>query len=446
LGGKAKSNLYLQPSFFVLKFSYMEYISPFKNFQPLSERMRPTDLSEFVGQKHIVGKDSLLDRAIRAGVLGSCIFYGPPGTGKTTLAHIIANTCQGIMQKLNAVSSGVAEAKACIEKAKKDFELFGKRTYLFLDECHRWSKAQSDCVLHAMEEGHIIFIGSTTENPYSNMTRAIVSRCRVFEFKIIDKEDIIEVLKRAVVDKEKGLGNLNVEVKDDAFEYFAFASGGDIRQALNGLELAVKTTNLNKEKQIVITAEIATQSIGKMPMSVDSTMFFDFLSCFCKSVRGSDTDAALYYAHRLLNSGCDPKIIARRLIAHSSEDIGMADSNALLLSTCALLSCEKLGPPECFLTLSHAIIYACEAEKSNSVYLAMSKAQKDVENAKDDEVPNNLKNHSSINDDKTAGYKYPHDFGGYVKQQYLPNKLKDRVYYTPSENGKEKGLKRKKIF
>jgi putative ATPase len=438
-------DLYLQQTGFMLSFLYMEYISPFKNNQPLSERMRPVNLAEFVGQKHIVGENSLLNRAIRAGVLGSCIFYGPPGTGKTTLAHIIANTCQGIMQKLNAVSSGVADAKAVIECAKKDYDLFGKKTYLFLDECHRWSKAQSDCVLQAMEEGHIIFIGSTTENPYTSMTRAIVSRCRVFEFKPVERQDIVEVLKRAVADKERGLGNLNIKVQDDAFDYFAFACGGDVRQALNGLELAVRTTDMNKLKQIVITKEIATQSIGKMPLSVDETMFYDLLSCFCKSIRGSDTDAALYYSQRLLKAGCDPRIIARRLIAHSSEDIGMADSNALLLSSCALYSCEKLGEPECLLTLSHAIIYACEAEKSNSVYLAMNKAQADVDNAKDDAVPNNLKNHPSINDDKTAGYKYPHDFGGYVEQQYLPNSLKDHIYYTPSGNGKEKGMKRKKF-
>ncbi|MBQ3214237.1 MAG: replication-associated recombination protein A [Clostridia bacterium] len=423
----------------------MEYYSQFQEKKPLSERMRPTTLQEFVGQKHIVSKNSLLDRAITAGVLGSCIFYGPPGTGKTTLAHIISNTCNGIMQKLNAVSSGVGEAKAVIEQAKQDFNLFGKRTYLLLDECHRWNKAQSDCVLQAMEEGHIIFIGSTTENPYTNMTRAIVSRCRIFEFKPIESSDIVSLLKRAVTDKEKGLGNLPVEVDDDALEYFAWASSGDCRQALNGLELAVKTTHLNKDKKIKITKEIATQSIGKKPMSLDETMYYDILSAFCKSVRGSDTEAALYYAHRLIKAGCDPKIIARRLIAHSSEDIGMADSNALLLSCCALYACQNLGEPECLLNLSHAIVYACEAEKSNSVYLAMHAAQEDAEKVKDDTILNNLKNHPSTNEDNTGGYKYPHDFGGYVKQQYMPNSLKDRVYYTPSKNGRERDLKRKKF-
>ena len=416
-----------------------------RNKAPLAERMRPESLEEFVGQKHIVNKNSLLNRAIRAGVLGSCIFYGPPGTGKTTLAHIIAKTGAGEIEKLNAVSSGVAEAKSCIERAKQNFNMFGKRTYLFLDECHRWSKAQSDCVLEAIEAGHIIFIGSTTENPYTSMTRAIVSRCRVFEFKIIEPSDIVEVLKRATTNKEKGLGSLPLVVDDDAYEYFAFACAGDARQALNGLELAVKTTNLSKDKKIHITKEIASQSIGAKPLSLDTTMYYDLLSAFCKSIRGSDTDSALYYAHRLIKAGCDPRIIARRLIAHSSEDIGMADSNAMLLSCCALYSCEKLGVPECLLSLSHAIIYACEAEKSNSVLIAMHKAQDDAENVKDDRVPNNMKNHPSINDDKTAGYKYPHDFGGYVKQQYFPSSLKDRVYYTPSSNGREKDLKRKKF-
>lgn len=423
----------------------MDYFSQHTSKQPLAERMRPTTLQEFVGQKHIVSKNSLLDRAIRVGVLGSCIFYGPPGTGKTTLANIISNSVGGIMKKLNAVSSGVSEAKEIIEQAKEDFNLFGKKTYLFLDECHRWNKAQSDCVLQAIEQGHIIFIGSTTENPYTNMTRAIVSRCRVFEFKTIESSDIVDLLKRAVADKEKGLGTMPVEVSQDALDYFAWASSGDVRQALNGLELAVNTTPLSKNKKIEITKEIATQSIGKKPMSLDESAYFDILSAFCKSVRGSDTEAALYYAHRLIKAGCDPKIIARRLIAHSSEDIGMADSNALLLSCCALFSCQNLGEPECLLNLSHAIIYACEAEKSNSVYIAMHKAMDDAENVKDDTILNNLKNHASNNADGTTSYKYPHDFGGYVKQQYMPNSLKDRVYYTPSKNGKEKDLKRKKF-
>ncbi len=297
----------------------MEYFNQFKEKQPLSERMRPETLEEFVGQTHIVGKNSLLDRAIRATALGSCIFYGPPGTGKTTLAHIIANTCKGEFRKLNAVSSGVGEAKEIIEKAKRDFQCFGIRTYLLLDECHRWNKAQSDCVLQAIEEGSIIFIGSTTENPYTSMTRAIVSRCRIFEFKTIENKDIIALLKRAVVDKDRGVGNLPVEVDEDAYEHFAWASSGDARQALNALELAVVTTNVNKNNKIVITKEIAEQSIQRKALSLDENSYYDILSCFCKSIRGSDTDAALYYSQRLIQAGCDPRIIARRLMAHCSE-------------------------------------------------------------------------------------------------------------------------------
>ncbi len=411
---------------------------------PLAERMRPKTLDDFVGQKHIVGKNMLLNRAIMMGEIGSCIFYGPPGTGKTTLANIISNTLNGNFRKLNAVSSGVSDAKQVIEEARKNKTLYGKQTYLLLDECHRWNKAQSDCVLSAIEDGSIIFIGSTTENPFTSMTRAIVSRCRVFEFKPLSQEDLIRAMKKAVLDKTNGLGNLNVEVSEDALKHLAWASSGDLRMALNALELAVKTTPLNKDKKIVIDKTVAEQSIQKKALSIDETQFYDMLSCFCKSIRGSDTDAALYYSQRLICAGCDPLIIARRLIAHASEDIGMADSNALLLATSAMYAVQNLGLPECLIPLSHAIIYACEAEKSNSVVVALNAAKDDAENVKDDNVPNHLKNHPSINGPKTK-YKYPHDYGGYVKQQYLPDSLKDKIYYVPSNNGKEKNLVRKKF-
>ncbi len=411
---------------------------------PLAERMRPKTLDDFVGQKHIVGKNMLLNRAIMMGEIGSCIFYGPPGTGKTTLANIISNTLNGNFRKLNAVSSGVSEAKQVIEEARKNKTLYGKQTYLLLDECHRWNKAQSDCVLSAIEDGSIIFIGSTTENPFTSMTRAIVSRCRVFEFKPLSEQDLICAMKKAILDKTNGLGNFNIEISDDALKHLAWASSGDLRMALNALELAVKTTPLNKDKKIVINKTVAEQSIQKKALSIDETQFYDILSCFCKSIRGSDTDAALYYSQRLISAGCDPLIIARRLIAHASEDIGMADSNALLLATSAMYAVQNLGLPECLIPLSHAIIYACEAEKSNSVVVALNAAKDDAENIKDDNVPNHLKNHPSINGPKTK-YKYPHDYGGYVKQQYLPDSLKDKIYYVPSNNGKEKNLVRKKF-
>lgn len=412
---------------------------------PLAERMRAKTLDDFVGQEHIVGKNKLLTRAIRAGNVGSLIFYGPPGTGKTTLANIIAKMLDANIEKLNAVSSGVAEAKAIIERARANKAMFNKDTYLLLDECHRWNKAQSDCVLQAIEEGSIYFIGSTTENPYTSMTRAIVSRCSVFEFKKVSENDILKVINRALTDKENGLGDIKIKMDEDAKKYLAFACNGDVRTALNALELAVKSTNMSQDKYVHIDKTTMAECLNKRPLSIDETGYYDYLSAFCKSLRGSDTEAALYYSQRLIKAGIDPLIIARRMIAHASEDIGMADSNALLIACCAMYAVEKIGPPECYLNLSHAIIYLCEAEKSNSVYIAMQKAMDDAESERDDIVPNHLKNHPSTNKDGHGKYKYPHNYGGYVEQQYMPDKLKDRVYYEPSQNGKEKNLVRKKF-
>lgn len=411
---------------------------------PLAERMRPKTLDEFVGQEHVVGKNTLLYRAIKYGNLGSCIFYGPPGTGKTTLANLIATYLKANFVKLNAVTSGVGDAKAVIERARREKQMFGTDTFLLLDECHRWNKAQSDCVLEAIEDGSIFFIGSTTENPYTSMTRAIVSRCRVFEFKSLTSKDILKALKRALADKERGLGQMPVDIEGDALDYIAFASGGDCRSALNALELAVMTTKPGKDKKIHIDKQTAYDCIDKKAISMDENMFYDNLSAFCKSIRGSDAEAALYYAMRLIKAGTDPLIIARRLVAHASEDIGMADSNALLMALLALNACEKLGQPECLLNLSHAIIYLCEAEKSNSVLNAMHKAMDDAEN-NIGKVPNHLKNHPSTNKDGHGEYLYPHNYGGYVKQQYMPDNLVDRVYYVPSKNGREKNLIRKKV-
>lgn len=415
-----------------------------RKFAPLADRMRPNTLDQFLGQEHLIYKNSFLVRAITSGSIGSCIFYGPPGTGKTTIANIIANTCKGQFRKLNAVSSGVADAKAIIDEARNNLKLYGTRTFLLLDECHRWNKAQSDCVLQAVEEGSIIFIGSTTENPYINMTRAIVSRCRVFEFKPLTKNNIITALDRAISDKINGYGDLKIDFTDEAKQHLACASAGDVRTAYNALELAVKTTPANSDGVIVIDKEVAEECIQRKAVTLDETSFYDTLSAFCKSLRGSDTEAALFYSQKLLLSGCDPKIIARRMIAHASEDIGMADSNALLMAISALTAVKELGMPECELNLSHAIIYICEAEKSNSVLLAKEMAKADAIKYLDAPVPNNLKNHESGYNDKTGLYKYPHDYGGYVKQQYMPKELKDRVYYKPLNNGREKGMIRKK--
>ena len=409
---------------------------------PLAERMRARTLDEFIGQKHIVGIDSLIRRALKVNRLGSCIFYGPPGVGKTTLAYIIANSLNLEYVKLNAVSSGVADAKKVIEKAKSNFEFTGKPTVLILDECHRWSKAQSDCVLEAVERGYITFMGTTTENPHISMTPAIVSRCRLFKFLPLQPEDVKDALLIAIKDKERGYGKLKVKIEIEALNHFAMFSNGDLRSAYNALELAITTTP-STDKGIVIDKLVASQCIQQPVISVDENTYYDMLSAFCKSLRGSDSDAALYWAQRLITAGCDPLLICRRLIAHASEDVGMADSNAALMAMVAMNAVKNLGIPEGNIPLTHAIIYVCEAEKSNSVIEALDAAKKDAEFNPDDNVPEHLKNYHYEEKD-VPQYKYPHNYGGYVKQQYLPNKLKDRVYYKPSNNGREKGLVKKK--
>lgn len=413
-------------------------------FCPLADRMRPKTFDDFVGQDHLIHNNSFLVRAIKTSNVGSCIFYGPPGCGKTTIAGIIANACNGIFMRLNAVSSGVADAKEIISEAKSNLELYGTKTYLLLDECHRWNKAQSDCVLEAIEKGYITFIGSTTENPYINMTKAIVSRCKVFEFKPLSVKDISKAIKLALADSTNGLGNINISIDDNVIDYLAFNSSGDLRTCYNTLEFAAASTNPDENGCVIITKEVINDCMQRGNIALDENTSYDVLSAFCKSLRGSDTDAALFYCQKLLASGFDPAMIARRLIAHASEDIGMADSNALLIAISALTSCEKLGMPECNLTLSHAIIYICEAEKSNSVYLAMQSAKEDAEMYKNARVPNHLKNHPTGYSDGHGKYKYPHDFGGYVKQQYLPDELKNKIYYIPKENGRERGFVRKK--
>ena len=410
-----------------------------KKLAPLADRMRPKNLDEFLGQEHIVGKNSFLRRAINFDKLGSCIFYGPPGTGKTTLASIVANQTNSFFVSLNAVSCGVADVKKVIADAKSNIELYGKKTYLLLDECHRWNKAQSDSMLEAIEKGHIIFIGSTTENPFISMTRAIVSRCRIFEFKPLTKENIIFAVNRALKDKQNGYGNLEANVSDEAIEHFARTSGGDARIALGNLELAV----LSAEKVDgipTITLEDAKEVCAHNTNSIDEDIYFDMLSAFCKSLRGSDADAGLYWAHRLIAAGCDPLLIFRRMLAHASEDVGLANSNALVVANAAMQSYLQMGRPEGLIPMSHAIIYICMSPKSNSVINAMHLAQEDVEKTFVGNVPNHLKNHNYLNE-KRAKYKYPHDFGGFVEQQYLPDEIKDHIYYVPSTNGSEASIK-----
>lgn len=407
--------------------------------KPLAERMRPQTLNEFIGQEHIVGEGSLLRRAIAADRLGSCIFYGPPGTGKTTLANIIAKNTNSHFEILNAVSSGVADAKRVIEEAKNRLMMYGKKTYLLLDECHRWNKAQSDSVLSAIEQGYIVFIGSTTENPYVSMTKAIVSRCRLFEFHSLTDKDVLKALNRAINDK-RGLFDMNVVAEEGSLEHLAWASGGDVRTALNALELAAVTTSAFADGAIHITKEIAAQSIQKRVLSISDDNYYDMLSAFCKSLRGSDSNAGLYWAMRLIDAGCDPLLIFRRIIAHSAEDVGMANPNALVVATSALTAYEKIGMPEGTLPLAEAIICVCESEKSNSVVIARDEAERAVQTVKKEAVPMYLRD-VNYKQEKISGYKYPHDYGGYVEQQYLPDDLKDAKFYVPSDHGYEKVVK-----
>ncbi len=414
--------------------------------KPLAERMRANNLNDFIGQKHIVAEGSLLRRAISLDRLGSCIFWGPPGTGKTTLANIIAQTTHGEFIKLNAVQAGVADVKRAVETARDALKMYGKRTYLMLDECHRFNKTQSDSLLPAIEQGTIIFIGSTTENPYASMTPAIVSRCRVFEFKPLSTEDIAGAIKKALADKKRGLGEYRAEVDEAAIDHIARVAGGDLRSAYNALELAVLTTPPKEDGSVHVTLSDAEQSIQRKALSYNEDAFYDYLSAFCKSLRGSDSNAALYYAMRLIEGGCDPMVVARRLVIHSSEDVGMADPNALVVAASAMYVLEKTGYPEGLIPLSNAIIYVCEAPKSNTVVLAKDAAQSDAINVRDDEgVPAYLRD-NTFGDRETKAqskkYKYPHNYaGGWVDQQYLPDKLKDRIYYTPSDYGFEKTVK-----
>lgn len=413
-----------------------------KTMAPLAERMRPRTLGEFLGQGNIVGQGSLLSRAIAADKLGSCIFYGPPGTGKTTLANIIAENTHAAFVKLNAVTSGVADAKKVIDEARDRLRMYGKRTYLLLDECHRWNKAQSDSVLQAIEQGYIIFIGSTTENPYVSMTRAIVSRCRIFSFSRLSEQDIRAGLERAVKDKERGLGNMNLQVSDEAYSHLAWASAGDMRTALNALELAALTTHADSDGVIRVGKTEAEQSIQQKALSMTEDMYYDMISAFIKSMRGSDSNAALYWAERLIEAGCDPMLIGRRIMIHACEDVGMADPNAIVVATSCVQAFEKIGLPEGRIPLAEGIIYVSEAPKSNKVVEALGGAENAVKTIKHETVPLYLRDPNyKGNEEKVSGYKYPHSYGGWVKQQYLPDEIKDAVFYEPTENGFEKVVK-----
>ena len=413
---------------------------------PLADRMRPRTLDEFYGQEHIVGRGRLLRRAIEADRLTSSIFYGPPGCGKTTMASIIAKQTNAAFVKMNAVTSGVADVREELKQAADRRALYGQPTYLLLDECHRWSKAQSDSILPAMESGLIRFIGSTTENPMISMTPAIVSRCRIFAFEPLTQQDVERALLRAAADTERGLGGMHVELEEAALHHIARVAGGDVRTALNALELAALTTPTVGGK-IHITLEIAEESIQKPVIRCDDTLFYDMLSAFCKSLRGSDSDAALLWFSRLLYAGADPRMLARRIIAHASEDVGLANPAAMLQAVAAGQALEMIGMPEAKLPLTQAILAICNSPKSNSVVMAIDAAMADAEKGGFGPVPPHLRDSNYKGSERLGvktgtDYKYPHDYPGHwVAQQYLPDDHLNARYYFPSDQGSEAKLK-----
>ena len=415
---------------------------------PLADRMRPRTLDEFLGQEHLVGEGRLLRRAIMADKLGSCIFWGPPGVGKSTLAQIIANTTGSNFYKLNAVTSGVADVREIIKKAEDALGMYGRESFLLLDECHRWNKAQSDSILPAMEKGVIKLIGSTTENPMAAMTSAIVSRCRLFEFQPIAKADIQKAILNAAADSGRGFGNMNLVLAPEAVEHWADVANGDIRTALNALELAVLTTKPDAQGGIAITLEIAEQSIQKRILRMGDDEYYDILSAFCKSLRGSDPDAALFWFACMIYAGIDPRIPVRRMIAHASEDVGLADPQALVQAVSAMHALEANGMPEAKLNIAQAIIYICEAPKSNSVVMAIDKAFYDAEHTTQVAVPIHIAEKGYKDPQKLKNapkYKYPHDYEGhYVPQQYLPDELAGTVYYNPSDQGNEQNIRERR--
>jgi len=415
-----------------------------KKSAPLADRMRPRTIDEFFGQQHIAGKGKLLRRAIETDSLTSSIFFGPPGSGKTTLAYVIANSTGAAFEKLNAVTSGVKDVRVLIDKAQQRLNMHNQPTYLLLDECHRWSKTQSDSILPAIEKGTIRFIGSTTENPMVSMTSAIVSRCRLFQFFALSKEDVAQIIRAALKDSERGLGDLNVQIHDDALEHIANVANGDARAALNALELGVLTTAPDKQGMITIDLATAEESIQRRALRCDDEEYYNMLSAFCKSLRGSDADAALFWFARLNYAGVDPRVIVRRILAHASEDVGLANPSAMTQAAAAAQALEFVGMPEARLSIAQAIIFICESPKSNAVVMAVDAAFSDAEHAYQLPVPQHLRDtsyHGAKELGSGKGYQYPHDFERhYIPQQYLPDNLADKVYYTPSQEGYEKKI------
>ena len=414
---------------------------------PLASRLRPRTLDEVVGQQHIVGKDKLLYRAIKADKLTSVIFYGPPGTGKTTLAKVIANTTSASFTQINATVAGKKDMEAVVKQAQDDLGMYGKKTILFIDEIHRFNKGQQDYLLPFVEDGTIILIGATTENPYFEVNPALLSRSVIFELKKLSTEDIRTLLLRAINDTEKGMGSYHAQMDDDALEFLADMANGDARAALTAIELGILTTDRSEDGIIHITLDVASECIQKRVINYDKTgdNHYDTISAFIKSMRGSDPDAAVYYLARMLYAGEDVKFIARRIMILASEDIGNADPQALQVAVAAAQAVERLGMPEARIVLAQAVTYMASAPKSNSAINAIDKAMRVVQETKTPPVPVHLQDAHYKSAGKLGhgkGYKYAHDYKNhYVKQQYLPDGLTGEVFYEPSENGYEQQIR-----
>lgn len=426
-------------------FSYMRE-ETLKNESPLAARMRPQTLEEVAGQQHIIGKDKLLYRAIKADKLSSVIFYGPPGTGKTTLAKVIAGTTSAEFMQMNATVAGKKDMEAVVEQAKNNLGMYGKKTILFVDEIHRFNKGQQDYLLPFVEDGTLILIGATTENPYFEVNGALISRSIIFELKPLTKEEIKGLLNRAVTDETKGMGAYNAVVTEEALEFLADIANGDARMALNAIELAIMTTQRDDSGRIPITIEVAQECIQKRAVRYDKTgdNHYDTISAFIKSMRGSDPDAALYYLAKMLYAGEDIKFIARRIMICASEDVGNADPQALQVAVAASLAVERIGMPEAQIILSQAVSYVATAPKSNAACEGIFKAMEVVKNSKTAVIPPYLQDAHYGGAAKLGhgiGYKYAHDYPNhYVKQQYLPDELVGQTFYQPSENGYEKRI------
>lgn len=427
-------------------FDYMR-ANTMEKESPLASRMRPTTLDEVVGQKHIIGKDKLLYRAIKADKLGSVIFYGPPGTGKTTLAKVIANTTSARFEQINATVAGKKDMEEIVKNAKDAIGMYGKKTILFVDEIHRFNKSQQDYLLPFVEDGTITLIGATTENPYFEVNNALLSRSRVFELKPLEKQDIRELVMRAVNDTEKGMGTYGADITDEAADFLADVANGDARAALNAVELGILTTDKSDDGKIHITIDVAAECIQKRVVRYDhdGDNHYDTISAFIKSMRGSDPDAAVYYLARMLYAGEDVKFIARRIMICASEDVGNADPNALVVAVSAAQAVERIGMPESQIILSQAAAYVATAPKSNAAYMGIAKAMKTVADTRTMPVPAHLQDRHYKGAEKLGhglGYKYAHNYPNhYVTQQYLPDGMEEMRFYEPSENGYEKKIR-----